>query len=114
MAGTEKWLGGRPGLNRDWGRPGLKRGWGRPGLKGGWGVGRDCKGAWGGVAKTGALGNQTRGLRRMGNQTAASQSGGTWPTDARSKPGDGNHRLGNLELMMISDFQKINFYFVSH
>ena len=63
-----------------------------------------------GVGKTGALGNQTRLLQRMGNQTAASESGDTWPTDARSKPGSGNHRFGKLELMMILDFQKINFY----
>ena len=81
-------------------------------MAGGWAETEKARG--GGVGKTGALGNQTRVLRRMGNQTAASESGDTWPTDARSKPGNGNHRFGKLELMMISDFQKINFYFVFH
>ena len=51
-------------------------------------------------------------LRRVGEGPGGGFRGvgGAWPAGAGSGPGDGNRGFGKLELMMISDFQKINFY----
>ena len=42
----------------------------------------------------------------MGNQTAASESGDTWPTDAKSKPRNRNRRFRELDFIIIYNFWK--------